>query len=185
MSLEPVNVLYCGVCSFPVEYCEFGKNLKKCKKWLQKTNPAQYDQLYESTGPVKSSLSEEKEAEINKSLAKMQLKEERKEERELEALKSSKILIKRIPRTKHKNIIAISNLDQFDFDMKKLAKTFASKFATGSSVSKNVEKENEIVIQGDVGEEVQEYLEEMLKKKGLDDVKVEIVNEKKGYAKKR
>lgn len=71
------------------------------------------------------------------------------------------------------------NLEQFDVDMKKLAKKFASKFATGASVSKNLETKDEIIIQGDVGEEVEEYLQDMLKKKGLDSVKIEFIEEKR------
>ncbi|VEU20674.1 DEKNAAC101574 [Brettanomyces naardenensis] len=181
---EPIHVLYCGVCSLPVEYCEFGKTFKKCKQWLQENNPNEFNKLYNSEAPVLSSLSKEREAEISESLAKMQLKEERKEARELRKLQQEKILIKRIPRTKHKNIIAISNLDQFDIDMKKLAKKFASKFATGASVSKNLEKKEEIVIQGDVGEEVEVYLTELLKEKGLEGVKLEIVDEKRHARKK-
>ncbi len=38
--------------------------------------------------------------------------------------------------------------------MKKAAKMMASKFATGASVSKNAAGEDEIVVQGDVGDEV-------------------------------
>lgn len=39
-------------------------------------------------------------------------------------------------------------------DLKKAAKFFAGKFATGSSLSKNPQGEDEIVIQGDVGNEI-------------------------------
>ncbi|GME77774.1 unnamed protein product [[Candida] boidinii] len=63
--------------------------------------------------------------------------------------------------------------------MKKLAKTFATKFATGASVTKNVEKKDEIVIQGDVGDEVEEYLNTILEEKKLSAVKIEQVDEKK------
>lgn len=35
-----------------------------------------------------------------------------------------------------------------------MAKFFAGKFATGSSVSKNPQGEDEIVVQGDVGDEI-------------------------------
>ncbi len=178
MAEEPVKVLYCGVCTLPVEYCEFGKTLKQCKKWLMENHPKEYNNLYNSDAPT-SSLSKEREEEISKSLAKMQLKEERKQERELRKLKQEKIIVKRIPRTKHKNVIAVCNLEQFDVDMKKLAKKFASKFATGASVSKNIETKDEIIIQGDVGEEVEEYLQDMLKKKGLDGVKIEFIEEKR------
>ena len=41
-----------------------------------------------------------------------------------------------------------------DVDLKKAAKLFANKFATGASVSKNPQGEDEIFIQGDVADEV-------------------------------
>lgn len=39
-------------------------------------------------------------------------------------------------------------------DLKKASKLFANKFATGASVTKNNQGEDEIVIQGDVAYEV-------------------------------
>lgn len=45
-------------------------------------------------------------------------------------------------------------LRRSDIDLKKAAKLFANRFATGSSVSKNNQGEDEIVIQGDVADEV-------------------------------
>lgn len=172
-----MSLLYCGVCTLPVEFCEFGKSFKKCKIWLEDTDPEMFNSLYNKNNS--SSLSNEKEAAISNSLAKMQLKEERKQERELENLKNSKILIKRIPRTKHKYIVAIANLEILgnDIDLKKLASKFASKFATGSSVSKNSEKKDEIVIQGDVADEVEEFLIDLMKSKNID-VKIEHVTER-------
>ncbi|GME77412.1 unnamed protein product [Ambrosiozyma monospora] len=180
-TITPVEVLYCGVCTLPVEFCEFGKTFKKCKTWLSENHHDTYVKLYESQDGTKttSSLSAEKEAKISEALAKMQLKEERKQERDLANLKNSKILIKRIQRTKHKHIIAVTNLEVFGVDMKKLAKTFAGKFATGASVSKNAEKKEEIVIQGDVGDEVEQYLLGLLAEKGLTNIKIEQVSEKK------
>lgn len=89
------------------------------------------------------------------------------------------MILKRIERTKRKHAIAISGLEVFDIDMKKLAKTFASKFATGCSVTKNAEKKEEIVVQGDVGDAIEVYITALLKEKGLNDIKVEQVEEKK------
>jgi density-regulated protein DRP1 len=42
--------------------------------------------------------------------------------------------------------------------LKKAAKFFANKFATGSSVSKNPQGEDEIFIQGDVADEVEDMI---------------------------
>jgi density-regulated protein len=45
-------------------------------------------------------------------------------------------------------------------DLKKAAKIFANKFATGSSVAKNNQGEEEITIQGDVAYDVEEILQD-------------------------
>lgn len=64
------------------------------------------------------------------------------------------ITIKRSERTRRKHATHIHGLEAFGIDLKKAAKLFAGRFATGSSVSKNPQGEDEIVIQGDVGDDV-------------------------------
>jgi density-regulated protein DRP1 len=64
------------------------------------------------------------------------------------------VTIKREQRTKRKTLTSIHGLEAFSIDLKKAAKFFANRFATGSSVSKNPQGLDEIVIQGDVWEEV-------------------------------
>jgi density-regulated protein DRP1 len=64
------------------------------------------------------------------------------------------ITIKRSERTRRKHATHIHGLDLFGVDLKKAAKMFAGKFATGSSVSKNPQGEDEIVVQGDVGDDI-------------------------------
>ncbi|CCC69758.1 hypothetical protein NCAS_0D01770 [Naumovozyma castellii] len=181
------EVVYCGVCSYPPEYCEFTGKLKRCKVWLKENHPDLFTKLYgDDNGDVaavagklaESSIGEEREEKLEKDLLKLQTKQENREQRELAKKLSSKVIIKREARTKRKFIIAISGLEVFEIDMKKLAKTFASKFATGCSVSKNAEKKEEIVIQGDVLEAVEAYIHSLLKEKGLKDVKVETIDTK-------
>ncbi|KAH9287681.1 hypothetical protein KI387_031798, partial [Taxus chinensis] len=47
---ETVKVVYCGVCSLPAEYCEFGPDFEKCKPWLVQHAPHLYpDLLKEAT----------------------------------------------------------------------------------------------------------------------------------------
>lgn len=186
---ELKEVVYCGVCSYPPEYCEFSGKLKRCKKWLHENHSDIYAKLYGDqaedevnnlgTKLAESSIGEEREGKLEKDLLKMQRKEENKEQRELAKKLSSKVIIKREARTKRKFIVAIQGLEVFEIDMKKLAKTFASKFATGCSVSKNAEKKEEIVIQGDVIDSVEAYIHQLLAEKGLKDVKVEVIDTKK------
>lgn len=179
--VAPREVLYCEVCTFPPEYCEFGLSFKRCKESLQIKHPDLFEKLYseDALANATSTLSLEKEQKITKDLEKKQAKEEKKLERELAMKLSSKVTIKRIERNKRKHIISISGLEVFNIDMKKLAKTFASKFATGASVTKNAEKKEEILVQGDVSDDAKAYIEKLLEEKGLKEVTVEQIDEKK------
>lgn len=56
------------------------------------------------------------------------------------------------------NSILITNCT--GIELKPAAKTFAQKFATGSSVTKNPQGREEIVVQGDVTDEVEDMLHE-------------------------
>ena len=47
-------------------------------------------------------------------------------------------------------------------DLKKAAKFFAQKFATGASVTKNTQGLEEIVVQGDVSGDIVEMIEEQM-----------------------
>lgn len=170
---------YCDVCTFPPEYCEFGPSLKRCKDWLQEEHADIFEKLYNNAESQPTTLSTEKEEALSKDMQKKQAKEEAKQERELLKKLSSKVTIKRIERNKRKHIILISGLEVFSIDMKKLAKTFASKFATGASVTKTADKREEILVQGDVSDEAREYIEKLLEDQGLHDIKVEQIDEKK------
>lgn len=177
----PKQVVYCGVCSFPPEYCEFGVSFKRCKEWLAANSTELFDKLYsdEAMANATSTLSLEKEEKIHKDLEKKQAREEAKQERELQKKLALKVIIKRIERNKRKHIISISGLEVFNIDMKKLAKTFALKFATGASVTKNAEKKEEIMVQGDVSDDARAYIEKLLEEQGLNEVKVEQIDDKK------
>lgn len=175
-----MSITYCGVCGFPPEYCEFGGAFKRCKEWLESNEPALFNKLYAegSLEQAMSSISLEKQEEIERKIQKEKAKEEAKAERELQKKMSSKVTIKRIERSKRKHVIAVQGLEVFNIDLKKLSKTFASKFATGCSVTKSLEGKDEVVVQGDVAEEVEAYVKELLEKDGLHDIKVEQVEDK-------
>ena len=41
----PLDVEYCGICSLPPEYCEYGPDSEKCKNWLKDNIPDLYEEL--------------------------------------------------------------------------------------------------------------------------------------------
>jgi translation initiation factor 1 (eIF-1/SUI1) len=131
-----VDVIYCNVCSFPSEYCEFGNTEKDCMEWLKKAHPQEYQKLRGEDLDLKnlkiSSSSDKK--------------------------KKEKVIIKRSERNRRKCVTTILGLEHFQVELKKAAKLFANKFATGSSVSKNNQGLDEIVVQGDLQDEISDLI---------------------------
>lgn len=95
-----------------------------------------------------------------------------------ETIATSRVTIKRVERNKRKYVTAVIGLEAFGLDLKKVAKDFGKKFATGASVTKLANGESEIVVQGDVSEEIEEFL---LEKWGdvIPEDNVELVEDKK------
>ncbi|BFZ62284.1 Translation machinery-associated protein 22 [Saitoella coloradoensis] len=168
------TMVYCQVCSYPPEYCEFGSRFKACKKWLQDSEPELFTHLYsdDALSAAASNLSLEAREKLAKEQAKKEAKAEAKAER-LEAKKSrTKVTIKRVERNKRKHITSIQGLEHFGIDLKKAAKLFANKFATGASVSKTAAGVDEIVVQGDVSEEVEDVILEKFKEVPEDNIEL-------------
>jgi translation initiation factor 1 (eIF-1/SUI1) len=66
-----------------------------------------------------------------------------------------------------------------EIDLKKASKQFSSKFATGSSVTKNAQGQEEIIVQGDVSDEILEMIEGGVGVlKGIPAENVEFIGEK-------
>ena len=121
-------------------------------------------------------ISSTAEAKLAKDLQKKEAKLQAKSAK-LEAEKAAtRVIIKRIERGKRKYVTAIANLQPFDVDMKKAAKMMANKFARGASVSKTVEGKEEIVVQGDLVDEIEEFV---VAEFGIDEDQI-VVREEKG-----
>lgn len=89
--------------------------------------------------------------------------------------------IKRVERNKRKYVTAVSGLEAFELDLKKMAKEFGKKFATGSSVTKRADGQgDEIVVQGDVSDEIEEFL--LDKYKQIPEDNIELIEDKKKKA---
>eukprot|EP00428_Durinskia_dybowskii_P050394 CAMPEP_0170321588 /NCGR_PEP_ID=MMETSP0116_2-20130129/61558_1 /TAXON_ID=400756 /ORGANISM="Durinskia baltica, Strain CSIRO CS-38" /LENGTH=56 /DNA_ID=CAMNT_0010574419 /DNA_START=1 /DNA_END=168 /DNA_ORIENTATION=- len=49
--LQPVEVIYCGKCGIPPEYCEYGPDFEThCNPWLKKNHPELHAKLKELRG---------------------------------------------------------------------------------------------------------------------------------------
>ncbi|KAL9137757.1 MAG: hypothetical protein Q9175_001030 [Cornicularia normoerica] len=172
------HVVYCGVCSLPPEYCEFGGTARKCKGWLEQNHPDMHKKLYseEAITASLSTLSVDAQKRAEKDSKKKEAKAAAAEAREAEAKKEAMVYIKRVERNKRKYVTAVSGLEAHGMDLKKVAKEFGKKFATGSSVTKTASGGEEIVVQGDNSDDIFDWVVDV---GGVPDENVECIEDKK------
>ncbi|KAL7748692.1 Translation machinery-associated protein 22 [Sorochytrium milnesiophthora] len=151
MNAPRSNIIYCGVCSLPCEYCEYSGTLKLCQRWLQQHSEEEYTRLY---GDQQQPEDADKKAKEDKASDKV----ERRKEREQEAKQRAKVAVRSERRKGKKMVTVVVGLDVFDVDPKKASKQFSSRFATGCSVQHNAEGACEIIIQGDVVDDVRDLI---------------------------
>ena len=41
----PLQVIYCGNCTMPIEYCEYYPEYDKCKQWLERNLPSEFEKV--------------------------------------------------------------------------------------------------------------------------------------------
>lgn len=139
----PLKVLYCGVCSLPTEYCENWGSLDKCRAWLESNLPDEFARL--TSGDDKAA-GDDKPKGRQKRGGKGLVKNKKKGTQRIEMFRSN--------RGKKKFITVVRGLGTFEIDVKDAAKAFASKFACGSSMT----APDEIVIQGDVKDDLYDLI---------------------------
>ena len=116
--------------------------------------------LVEAIEASMATLSVDAQKRAAKDAQKKEAKAAAAEARDHEKKMTSKVLIKRVERNKRKYVTAVSGLEAHGMDLKKVAKDFGKKFATGSSVTKTASGGEEIVVQGDVSDEIYDWITE-------------------------
>lgn len=116
-----------------------------------------------------------------KDAAKKEAKAAMVEARDAERKAASKVQIKRVERNKRKHVTVITGLEVHGLENKKVAKDLGKKFATGSSVTKSAAGTEEITVQGDVSDDVREWLLEVHGKE-IPEANIEMVEDKKKKA---
>ncbi|UZJ55919.1 hypothetical protein CBS101457_005239 [Exobasidium rhododendri] len=161
----PRKTLYCSICSFPPEYCEFSSSTSKCKTWLESAHPKLYKEIWgeEAITQKMSNMTTKQAEDLEKDAVKKEKKAEAKAEKEKRVLASSRIILTKMSRTKKKATTSIYGLHLFSPPLpalKAVAKGLSSRLATGASVSKSTANPtiDEIIIQGDVAEEVKDLI---------------------------
>ncbi|XP_062090495.1 translation machinery-associated protein 22 [Humulus lupulus] len=164
---QPVRVLYCGVCSLPAEYCEFGPDFEKCKPWLIQNAPDLYPDLIKesnsnetdkiteklqstgiSSGGGDGAASSASKPEEVKRLPGGKIKKKEKPE----------VVIEKVTRNKRKCITTVKGLELFGVKLSEASKKLGKKFATGASVVKGPTEKEQIDVQGDIAYDIVEFI---------------------------
>nr|GLL20672.1 translation machinery-associated protein 22 isoform X1 [Ipomoea trifida] len=147
---QPFQVLYCGVCGLPAEYCEFGPDFEKCKPWLIQNAPDLYpDLLKGADGKEADKVSDQLQS---TSISDGKLVSF--------ALEKKEIVIEKMTRNKRKCITTIKGLDLFGIKLSDASKKLGKKFATGASVVKGPTEKEQIDVQGDIAYDIVDFLTE-------------------------
>jgi len=162
---QPVpKILYCGVCGLPPEYCEYGPSFDKCKPWLIEHCPGLYPNLQEEE------KKEGEETEQKESKGKRGGKGLNKPDTDAEVklMPGGKLKKKEVPtihvslvqRNKRKYVTVVCGLEKFGVKLPEAAKLMAKKFSCGASVVKGTAGEEEIDVQGDITDDLIDFLNE-------------------------
>ncbi|KAJ0260817.1 Translation machinery-associated protein 22 [Hirschfeldia incana] len=169
--LEPAKVLYCGVCSLPAEYCEFGPDFARCKPWLIENAPDLYPDLLkeanekgvdnvsdklqsvgisgaDGAAPSSSQSGGTSKKEEVKRLPGGKVKKKDRQE----------VIIEKVVRNKRKCITIVKGLELFGIKLSDASKKLGKKFATGASVVKGPTEKEQIDVQGDIIYDIVEFI---------------------------
>lgn len=146
----PMEVLYCGICGLPVEYCENGPDDEKCKKWLQDNIPEEFERL--SLAVYDGEEKEEGEKKKRQTRGGRGVVKSSKKKQ----AQPQKITVFRASRGKKKFMTVVRGLGSHEIDLRDASKLFGQKFSCGSSIP--TAGDDEIVIQGDVKDDLMELI---------------------------
>jgi len=148
----PIKVEYCGNCSMPFEYCEYYPDQEGCSKWLEKNLPDKFASLgLKSAGDDKEPEGEDDAKKRQKRGGKGMVKAKKKE-----AEVEKHIILSIAPRGKKKSVTVVQGLKTCGIDLKEASKFFGKKFACSASVT----GDDEIVIQGDIKDDLFDLIPE-------------------------
>nr|ACU15013.1 unknown [Glycine max] len=163
---QPVRVLYCGVCSLPPEYCEFGSDFEKCKPWSIQNVPDLYPDLLKEANEKEADKVADKLQSTGISGAGDGAAPSAPKQEEVKRLPGGKIkkkdkqevVIEKVVRNKRKCITTVKGLELFGVKLSDASKKLGKKFATGASVVKGPSEKEQIDVQGDIAYDIVEFI---------------------------
>lgn len=139
---EPVQVIYCPICTFPLEFCEYSERFNDCKKWLAINHPEAYPELAEEFEKIR-----------NGEIIPEEEKKEQSRPKKVKFEKKKEITISIWKRGSTKNITKVDGLKDFGINLKDVSKLFRKAFSSGCAVV-----DESIEIQGDMIDDIIEKL---------------------------
>lgn len=160
-------------CVYYQQYCEYYPDYDKCKAWLEVNLPNEFSNLKVEEGTDGAGGDDDKKRQKRGGKGMLKAKKTKEDG-------PKKVSLSRAPRGKKKSVTVVTGLSTFgkekeilvcienivnfqflcvfclDIDLKVAAKFFGTKFACGSSVT----GDDEIVIQGDVKDELFDIIPE-------------------------
>ncbi|KAI4110407.1 MAG: hypothetical protein LQ345_006987 [Seirophora villosa] len=133
----------------------------------------------EAVAATLSTLSVDAQKRAAKDSQKKEAKAAAAEAKAAETKAQAQVLIKRVERNKRKYVTAVSGLEAHGMDLKKVAKEWGKKFATGSSVTKTASGGEEVVVQGDNSDEIFDWVVDVA---GVPEANVDCIEDKKKKA---
>ncbi|CDW60873.1 Density-regulated protein [Trichuris trichiura] len=130
------------------EYCEYGPSPDRCREWMKKHLPVLFAELSANV-ELAEAASDMEDKKRQKRGGKAAVKPKKLAE-------TQPIILARAPRGKNKFVTIVSGLSSYSINLKIASKYFAQKFACGSSVT----GPDEIVIQGDVKDDLFDLMPE-------------------------
>ncbi|CBH16919.1 hypothetical protein, conserved [Trypanosoma brucei gambiense DAL972] len=142
---EPVDVLYCPICTFPAEMCEFSGMYEQCRPWL--LEHAKELAEAEERGRKRRVLTERERLE--------RLVKGSGNKKGVERI----VLIEVSQRKNKKMTTTVKGMDLFGLNLKDLSREWKKMFSCGAGVTTSEElKQSMIDIQGNVVEQLVEML---------------------------
>ncbi|KAL5016792.1 hypothetical protein ScPMuIL_006381 [Solemya velum] len=156
----PITVIYCKECGLPCEYCEYHPNYEKCKVWIEKNLPEEFERLMagkegESDADKLDGEKKKRQTRGGKGVMKTKKKAEPKG-----------VKMSTATRGKKKKVTIVVGLASYEIDLKEASKFFANRFSCGSSVT----GDDEIVIQGDCKDDLWDIIPEKWSQVEEDDI---------------
>lgn len=104
----PLTVQYCGHCTMPIEYCEYYPDYEKCKTWLEKNLPTEFDKVRLDEAEAAEAGGTDDDKKRQKRGGKGMLKAKKPKEDG-----PRKVTVSRAPRGKKKSVTVVSGLSTF------------------------------------------------------------------------